>query len=295
MAKFLPHRDWPAMRTLQFPSGTLPPGRVSVTFAPTPCSEAETRTMEILSATSPDSPDGVWSATGECWLRKWQKKRNSSEFSRRNSEPSPPQFGRVQPAGDPLQRHQRGPHPERGHGEGELHPAHHERRPQLPGNPRLWQPSVLHQLLLQLQVDTGWKLRATKLLFFKLPPLTSLCSRLCLLNFQGTLWRATTDQTGSWTNRSTTCTTWSTPCWTEPAPCRTLRPMTPSLWWACGLTVQRDWSVWRRAIGKQKEKRASAYYWIGQKLYVVPDHKEGTVTQWSCYFYLEMKRLNYES
>lgn len=28
---------------------------------------------------------------------------------------------------------------------------------------------------------------------------------------------------------------------------------------------------------------------------MVPDHKQGTVTQCSCYFYLEMKRLNYES
>lgn len=264
-------------------------------------SECDICTDSMLGGRNPDNGNLIsnqsrfsrWGVVCNRWAldAEMSKKRNS----RRNSEPSPPQFGRVQPAGDPLQRHQRGPHPERGHGEGELHPAHHERRPQLPGNPRLWQPSVLHQLLLQLQVDTGWKLRATKLLFFKLPPLTSLCSRLCLLNFQGTLWRATTDQTGSWTNRSTTCTTWSTPCWTEPAPCRTLRPMTPSLWWACGLTVQRDWSVWRRAIGKQKEKRASAYYWIGQKLHVVPDHKEGTVTQCSCYFYLEMKRLNYES
>lgn len=59
------------MRTLQFLTGTLPQGKASVTYVPTLCLAAETQKTRPSSATSPDSPDGGWSVTGETLNNFW--------------------------------------------------------------------------------------------------------------------------------------------------------------------------------------------------------------------------------
>lgn len=66
------------MRTLQFLTGTSPQGKGTVMFVPTLCSVAETQTTRPSSATSPDSPDGGWSATGQHKLFMEKKLNNYS-------------------------------------------------------------------------------------------------------------------------------------------------------------------------------------------------------------------------
>lgn len=62
---YFPRRDWLVMTTLQFLTGTLPQGKVSVMYVPTLCLVAETQKTRPSSATSPDSQDGGWSVTGK--------------------------------------------------------------------------------------------------------------------------------------------------------------------------------------------------------------------------------------